>query len=160
MNGSPHIIESVRTGLGNDCITEDGFICRDALAARIFNDESQREWLNSLVHGAVRDDILKWRSDKEDAGEKILFVESAILYTSGIADMTDAVWFVDAPFNLRLERILERGKQTREDAVARMESQKDESRLAEDSVKSIILNNGSVSLLISIDSLLRAFSFH
>lgn len=79
-------------------------IDRGALARFIFQSEEERLWVNALVHGAVRRDVVRW----QEASPKNIFVESAILCESKLSDICSEIWVVDAPIGLRKQRALER----------------------------------------------------
>jgi dephospho-CoA kinase len=104
-----------------DALNDDKTINRQALAAIVFKDESKLKILNRLVHGAVRDDLQHWCDT--NAGQH-LFVETALLYQSGIDRMVDEVWEVEAPTEVRIERVMKRNNITRQQVLDRIESQK------------------------------------
>lgn len=93
-----------------------GKIDRKRLAETVFSDEAALERLNRLVHQAVKDDIRQWASS---LGNAPVFIETAILYQSGIDRMVDEVWEVTAPPQLRLRRAVKRGMDAA-DARSRM----------------------------------------
>ncbi len=110
------IAEQVHPG----CVSADGNIDRRLLGEIVFADYEALQVLNSIVHGAVRDDLRRWADRHRD---EHLFVETAILYQSGIDRMVDDVWEVEAPLDLRIERVMTRNGVTREEVLARIGSQ-------------------------------------
>ncbi len=80
------------------------------VAQRVFEDAGLREQLNAIVHPAVEHDIRIKQPD---------FVESAILYESGLDKLCAKVIVVDAPEEIRLARTLNRNYDVR----ARMRAQ-------------------------------------
>ena len=98
----------------------EGCINRKKLAEVVFADKKALERLNSIVHGAVREDIRNWIAHNPD---EILFVETAILYQSGIDKMVSQVWMVDAPTWLREERAMARDNASWETIAARIAAQ-------------------------------------
>ena len=81
------------------------------VAKRVFENSSLREALNAIVHPAVAQDILKRQPD---------FIESAILYESGLNRLCDKVIVIDAPEEIRIARTLNRNYDVR----ARIRAQK------------------------------------
>lgn len=79
-------------------------IDRKALADAVFNNDSALQKLNSTVHHHVLNDILDWH--KHNSG--LAFVETAILYQSGLDRIVNEVWDVCAPIELRIQRVLVR----------------------------------------------------
>ena len=69
------------------------------VAQRVFEDAGLREQLNAIVHPAVEQDIRVKQPD---------FVESAILYESGLDKLCEKVIVVDAPEEVRLARTIGR----------------------------------------------------
>lgn len=100
-----------------DC---DGHLMRQALAAIVFADRERLSALNAITHRAVRDDLASWSYAR--AGTRI-FVETAILYQSGIDRMVSQVWEVIAPRETRISRVAVRNGMVRADIEARINSQ-------------------------------------
>ena len=87
--------------LGEESFT-DGRYNTQYVAQRVFEDPQLLAALNAIVHPAVGLDIMKRKPD---------FVESAILYESGLDILCDRVIVVDAPEDVRLSRTIERDYQ-------------------------------------------------
>lgn len=105
----------------SDCVI-DGKIDRKRLAEKVFKDKEALNRLNQIVHSSVRMDLMTWSVLNQS---EIQFVETAILYQSGIDEMVDQVWDVDAPFDLRVERVMKRNSMSREDVIDRITSQEE-----------------------------------
>lgn len=69
------------------------------VAKRVFEDKRLLDALNAIVHPAVGLDIMKRKPD---------FVESAILYESGLDILCDRIIVVDAPEEIRIARTIAR----------------------------------------------------
>ena len=63
-------------------------------------------FVNSVVHPAVRDDIVQWSVQQDKAPA---FVETAILQESGLDAMVDEVWIVTAPVEVFRYALLGQG---------------------------------------------------
>ena len=74
------------------------------VAQRVFENSSLREALNAIVHPAVGKDILQRQPD---------FIESAILFESGLNRLCDKVIVIDAPEAIRIARTLNRNYDVR-----------------------------------------------
>ena len=81
------------------------------VAQRVFEDSHLLATLNAIVHPAVGLDIMKRKPD---------FVESAILYESGLDILCDRIIVIDAPEEIRIARTLNRNYDVR----ARIKAQK------------------------------------
>jgi len=132
-------------------VVKGGCIDRQLLSSIVFSDKDKLQALNSIVHGAVLADIALWANAHADAG--VMFVETAILYQSGLDRMVDEVWEVTAPEQVRVERVMKRNGMSEADVRARIRSQsfvpeRRHSRAMR------IFNDGRESLLLQIDALL------
>ena len=63
---------------GKEILLDNEQIDRQKLGAIVFHNEEKRQLLNSLVHPAVRKEMLKQKEDAERRGEKAVFLD--ILY--------------------------------------------------------------------------------
>jgi len=121
------------TALFGEGVYADGVYQTSYVAAQVFVYPEKLQQLNAIVHPAVMEDIRSQMSDVRSQMSDTLFVESAILVSSGIAELCDAVVTITAPEDVRVERVLKRaeqqGKPTTADEVrARIRSQKSEFR--------------------------------
>lgn len=135
-----------------ESVTPDGQIDRKRLSEIVFADYEALQRLNSIVHAAVRADLARWASERPGS---TLFVETAILYQSGLDRMVDEVWEVGAPVDLRVERVMLRNGITREQVLARIASQ---DRFVPETVHPsthLIVNDGVDPLLPQVEALLR-----
>ncbi len=149
MDSSREVLASLNERYGDLVCPPGGPICRTELAKRIFSDDRERLWLNSLVHRLVREDVARWHEAKISEGNPRCFVESAILASSGLATMCDEIWLVSASEEIRMARIIVRDSLDADAIRKRILSQKEEERLitASDITVKVIDNSGSIPLL-------------
>lgn len=150
MEDFPDLRSNLRDRFGEECYDTHGKLNRKFLASRIFCDSSHRDWVNSLVHKAVREDIAR----RAEGVDSILFIESAIMVTSRLDGMCDEIWLVDAPEEVRIERAVERGG-SREDISRRIKAQESEYESLPPGKTWVIENGKGSALLPQIDSLLE-----
>lgn len=134
--------------LGKECIATDGSLQRAIIAEKIFSCFQDRLWLNSLVHGLVIQDLKRIMRENETS-RTFIFVESAILKSSGLAELCDEIWLIEASENVRLQRACMRDKVCRKDIKNRMEAQKNEYELFPDHVSVLKIANNPESSIIS-----------
>lgn len=134
-----------------DVILADRTIDRRRLAEIVFADEMMLATLNGIVHEAVREDIMRWK--QANADERLLWVESAIIYESGIDRMVDEVWEVTAPVDLRVERVMARNSMSRDQVMERIEAQSRTDFEPHRCVKTIV-NDGIAPVLPQVFRLL------
>ena len=130
--------EAVRkaiVGLLGEKAYVDGKYNTAYVAQRVFEDGALREQLNAIVHPAVEQDIRVKQPD---------FVESAILYESGLDKLCAKVIVVDAPEEIRLARTLNRNYDVRARMRAQERVKSQESRV--DSNALLLCNDGKESI--------------
>ena len=148
MDNSPTIKDCLKSTFGNDIII-DGTINRVKLANIVFNNKEKLVKLNNIVHSSVKEDLISWKL--ENSHNKLLFVETAILYQSGLDMVVDEVWEVNAPLEIRIERVMKRNNISRQDILSRIESQKYEILTQADY---IITNDDKVAILPQLVTIL------
>ena len=119
---TPALLDSLEKEFGRSFRAADGGLDRKALSAHIFKDDAAREKLESLLYPALKEDFLRWKAAQ--AGVPMVVIESAIALSKPLfSGLWDAVVLVDAPQEVRLERVMARDACSREAALARMRSQ-------------------------------------
>ncbi len=100
-----------------------GVIDRRLIADVVFNDPAKLKKLNAVIHEAVRARLAQVIAEHSTTDSRI-FVETAILYQSGLDRMVDEVWDVVAEDEIRIARVMKRNSVTRDEVIARIESQR------------------------------------
>ena len=114
---------------GEDCLTPAG-VNSAMIADRIFADASAREKLEQIVYPYLTRAVeLFFEADAENAAnvaaaDSAKFVEAALFSRApSLVEMLDEIWIVDAPENVRLQRLVVRGL-SESDAARRIENQR------------------------------------
>lgn len=152
MDSDDDIKQAIADGIDPACI-KDGEIDRQALASAVFSSADNLEKLNHIVHGAVRKHLASWHT-LEHRDEQICFVETAILYQSHLDKMVDEVWQVDAPIELRVERVMKRNSLSRDEVLARIKSQDSYVPETIHPAVHLIDNDGDTAVLPQIEKLI------
>ena len=118
-NADAAIISNMKKLFG-DNIYKDGVLDRKALAEIVFNDKVSLDKLNALIHPKVKEEMYKIIGETES---DLFFVESAILFESGLYKLMGKVLSVTAPEEVRIKRAMKRDNVTREKVKARMKYQ-------------------------------------
>ena len=150
MDSSDEIKAAISAGIHHACI-KDGQIDRAMLASIVFEDKEKLAILNSIVHGAVREHFASWA---EDQAGTVCFVETAILYQSGMDTMVDEVWTVDAP----LERVMKRNGLTHQAVMSRITTQTSFTPAIPHPLVRLIINDADTPLLPRIEQLTSTLS--
>ena len=103
-------------------VVVEGRLERKKLGAIVFSDEQALQDLNAITHGAIRAEILRRLAEKP----ALAAIDAIALFESGLAQLCDATVAVCAPFEKRVERLMQRDGITREYAQNRINAQKGE----------------------------------
>ncbi|QBN17949.1 dephospho-CoA kinase [Flavobacterium nackdongense] len=117
---SPEIIAEIRHTFGNS-VFDDAVLNRQKLSQIVFNNPEQLQRLNAIIHPAVRNHFENWVSRQKEI--PFVIYEAAILFESGNYKKCDLIIAVTAPVELRIQRVIERDKTTREQVLQRMQAQ-------------------------------------
>jgi len=127
MDENDEIRLKIRKLFGIHVFSGVGLINHAALAQRVFGDTPEHrkalQELNNIVHPAVLESHFQTINEYALTGLKHIFIESALIYETGIEDAFDYIVVVDAPEETRLQRALQRGTATKEQISARMKNQ-------------------------------------
>ena len=98
----------------------NGNLNRPFLASIVFKDTVLLATLNAIVHPAVASDFRSWLLEQNSI---YVIKEAAILFENGGAKLCDQVILVTAPKEIRVQRVIDRDKCTKEDVLERMSKQ-------------------------------------
>lgn len=132
---------------GDHLRAPDGGIDRAALASIVFNDPDELAALNEISHPAINELLDERIESIGEAGTTdVVVLDMAVLTESTLGRNTrfpyEIVVTVEAPPDVRLERLVERGM-TSEDAKARLASQATDEQRRE--VSNFVIGNGGGS---------------
>lgn len=114
------------------------------LSEIIFNNKNALNKINSIVHPFVMSDFVQWAQNQQHAN--YVLMESAILFETGLYKEFDKIISVTAPENLRIKRIINRDKLSKDEIKRRIENQyNDEERLA---LSDYVIKNDEDELVI------------
>ncbi|UTL71636.1 dephospho-CoA kinase [Bacillus halotolerans] len=108
---------------GEDILLENGDIDRRKLGALVFTNEQKRLALNSIVHPAVREEMLKRRDESIANQETFVVLDIPLLFESKLESLVDKIIVVSVTKEPQLERLTKRNQLTVEEALSRIRSQ-------------------------------------
>ncbi|QQR86471.1 MAG: dephospho-CoA kinase [Flavobacteriales bacterium] len=126
-----------------DGLYRTGSLDRKALAEIVFNDASALAELNAMVHPRVIAAFTTW-CDEQQAPYVVM--ESALMPRSGSAKLMDHLVVVQAPYELRLRRVMMRDGSDEAQVRARMARQAGDAELA--SLAGTVIDNSGAVLVI------------
>ena len=111
---SPDIHQQLTQLIGLDTYDTDGRLNKAAVAQFLLRSEENAHAIDAIVHPAVFRDF-------EESGMQ--WMESAIMYESGIYRLVDRVIVVTAPQDIRIQRVMQRDGISREKVLEWMQRQ-------------------------------------
>lgn len=137
LNLSPDLELKLKAAFGSD-IYENGVLLRKELAKRAFSSHENTELLNSIFHPVINKRLFEL-SNEAFKTHSVAVVDAAAVIESGFYKSCDCLITVYAPESIRLERIMRRDSLTKEEAMWRINAQKDDEFYF--SKSDIIINN-------------------
>ena len=119
-----------------DTYTAEGLLNKRVVADFLLASEANGRAINDIVHPAVFRDF-------EESG--MLFMESAIMYESGIYKLVDRVLAVVAPKEVRIQRVMARDNISREKVLEWMDRQMPQKELIH-KADYVIVNDGQAEI--------------
>lgn len=116
-------LKAIVDTFGSHVLHADGTLNREALGAIVFHNEEKRQLLNSCLKTYIRNRIMELTSQYEQGNTPILIYDIPLLIEGEWYTMMDEVWLVYVNETTQIERLMSRNGYTREDALARINSQ-------------------------------------
>jgi dephospho-CoA kinase len=142
MPGEP-ALDAIVMHFGQDILQNDGQLDRAVLRRRIFADDTEKQWLNQLLHPLIRQRLLQ---QLQQCTSSYALLIAPLLLENKLQTYTDRVLVVDVPQELQLSRTIQRDQVPAEQVQNILNSQisrPDRLRLADD----VLLNTVPVSQL-------------
>ena len=117
--------DNIVKSFGTEVLKSDGELDRSMLSRRIFNNEEERQLLNSIVHPAVKKEILEEIEALRQQNDKdcLIVIEAALLIEDHYDLICDELWYIYAPKELRIERLISSRGYTRSKCLSIMKNQ-------------------------------------
>jgi dephospho-CoA kinase len=145
INNSQVIREQLTVLIGDDTYV-DGVLNKAAVARFLLESEANAKAIDAVVHPAVFRDF-------EESGMQ--WMESAIMYESGICSLVDRVVVVTAPDEVRISRVMQRDGISREKVLQWMQRQWPQQEVCRRADYEIV-NDGVADIDEQIDKLLNS----
>jgi dephospho-CoA kinase len=106
LQGDEEVRAALRERWGEDIFTFTGDVDRPAVAALVFRDRAELEWLEALLHPRVVREYLAWREEQaaKPRPPSLTVTEVPLLYEVGGEARFDKVVAISADPSLRVER--------------------------------------------------------
>jgi dephospho-CoA kinase len=157
--GGREALEEIRTLAGPQVLRPDGTLNRSVMRDWIAQGDTHRQALEKILHPRIRTEILSWMNrEREHPSKPAGFIEASRMIESGLANELDAVLWVTAPRELRLERAASRDGRSLGEVAALADLQLPDTDFAAKATETIV-NSGSLEdLNTAITKFLRKAS--
>jgi dephospho-CoA kinase len=98
---------------------------RARLALEVFANAQARHKLNAFMHPAIRTRMEAQRRQLEAENVEVVFYDAPLLFETGGEAAVEASLLVYAPYEMQLQRLMQRNACSREHAISRIASQMD-----------------------------------
>jgi len=133
-------LEEIAKHFGDNILNESGELNRAKLREIIFNSDSEKSWLESLLHPAIAEQI---KHELNASKSPYTILVSPLLLETNQRDFCDKILVVDVPVEIQMERTTKRDGVSADQVKSIIKSQinRDERlKLADE----IIINEGSI----------------
>ena len=138
--------EKITEHFGKSILDKNAEIDHAKLADVIYSDNTEKEFLNSVVHpyalDRIREEIKAWRQTETP----LLIIETALMFETGCDALCDEVWLVTADESTRIDRLSRSRGYSEDKSRAIIAAQQPDSELAERCDR-VIENNGTPEMI-------------
>ena len=120
------IIHSIKQLFGDDIYNENRLNSK-LVSKIVFNDKEKLKSLNSIIHPAVALDFEKFCFDHRE--KTYIVKEAAIIFETKSENIFDKIIYVKAPKEIRIDRVIQRDKLSRDDVLNRIQNQVNETSI-------------------------------
>lgn len=94
-------LAKITAHFGDEILTTDGSLDRAKLRAIIFANESQKQWLNNLLHPLIRESML---AQLQQATSQYVILVAPLLFENGLDQFCDHTLLIDVPVEVQITR--------------------------------------------------------
>ena len=116
-------LEAIVDAFGSNVLHDDGTLNREVLGAIVFHNEEKRRQLNDCLKEHIRNRIMELTAHYESNYTAVLIYDIPLLIEGEWYTMMDEVWLVYVNESIQIERLMSRNRFSKEDALARINSQ-------------------------------------
>ena len=111
----------IREAFGDGVFDENGLL--NALGNLVFGDREKRLALEGILHPMIQHRMIKKIRQAGVEDVPFVFLSVPLLFETGMDALCDETWCLSLPVEEQIRRVMARDDMTREEAVARIESQ-------------------------------------
>ncbi len=147
------ILEAIFTRYGDRVMLSDRSLNRASLGEIVFNNPTEKQWLESQIHPYVRD---RFEQELQRLPNNTIVLAIPLLFEAKLTDTVSEIWVVSCDRSLQIARLQQRNSLTIQQAEARIDSQMP---LAEKiAAADVVLDNNAdlAHLFAQVDRALRS----
>ena len=137
------VIKEIANVFGENVLKENGSLNREKLGELIFGNKDEREKLNSIIHPAIRTEMLRQKDEWFASGAQTVIMDIPLLFESKLEHFVEKIIVVSVTPEIQKKRLMSRNELTEEEALARIRSQLPMEQ-KEESADAVIFNNETV----------------
>jgi dephospho-CoA kinase len=126
ISSNKKIIHSIKQLFGEDIYNENELNSK-LVSKIVFNDKEKLKSLNLIIHPAVAIDFDNFCFNHRD--ESYIVKEAAIIFETNTENLFDKIIYVKAPEEIRIDRVIQRDKLSRDDVLMRIQNQINETSI-------------------------------
>jgi len=121
INRDRSLQSDLKKTFGNKIFFRNGQLNRRLLASIAFQDEEKTQKLNRLVHPRMVAEVIEeMENARFSQNYPLVVIDAALIYEISIEQMFDSIIVVYTSLKIRIERVMNRDKQTRDEIMARV----------------------------------------
>ncbi len=120
-DNNPDLLEKIKKEFPESVFDKNGKIDKKKMSEIVFSEPEKLKQLNAWVHPLVKKNFLQWCVSNAEASYVVK--EAAILFESGSHKDCDRVIAVVSPLELRIQRVRERDRKTKNEIEKIIENQ-------------------------------------
>ncbi len=141
--GSP-VLKTIESVFGADVIKEDGSMDRAKMGKLIFDDNKKREQLNTIIHPAIRKELIAQKEAQLAAGAETVILDIPLLFENNLHDYVEKILVVAVTPEVQKERLMSRNQFSEQEAESRIASQLP-MEIKKQGADAVIDNNGELA---------------
>jgi dephospho-CoA kinase len=114
------ILKTIFTRYGNKVMLANRSLNRTALGEIIFNDSTEKQWLESQIHPYVRD---RFGQELQRLDHKTIVLDIPLLFEANLTNTVTEIWVVSCDRSIQISRLQLRNGLSLVQAEARIDSQ-------------------------------------
>ncbi len=117
---TPEVLDAIKNIFGEE-VFDHNQLNRKKIAEIVFDNPQKLQQLNAIIHPAVKKNFEMWIN--QHANKPFIIKETAILFESGSYKDCDIIITVVVPFEVRINRVMQRDNISRETVLKRINQQ-------------------------------------